>query len=182
MATFYTKCIEVSTFARFPESEVRAAREELAAIAAQTDIRKLARDSDISPPTIYKLIDLEGEPDYRPNRGTWTRLRAFLAKTGGEQRAGREVRERPPYSVGPSVTKFGPRAQEIILQYLRRLEAAGLGTEELIQMEHLLADRSYAQRFSTSRGGPLTEDDEIILIEATWRAIADTLALRGIRP
>ena len=141
--------------------------------------RQIAVESGVSYSTIYRLIG-EGAVA-RPNRATLQKLERFIEtwQAGGIT----AVREsEASYLAGPSVAKFGPRAREIILQYLRRLEAAGLGTEELIQMEHLLADRSYAQRFSTSRGGPLTEDDEIILIEATWRAIADTLALRGIRP
>jgi hypothetical protein len=159
----------------------------LAAVVEDVDVREVARESGISHVTIYRLIDIAGEPDYEPKRETWGRLKAYLATRRGITNSSghlRNVREdqASQHAPGPSVTKFGPRAQDIILQYLRRLGAAGLGTEELIQMEHLLADRSFAQRFSTSRGGPLTEDEEIILIEATWRAIADTLALRGIRP
>ena len=172
----------MSSFNRFPSSEVRKAREELASIATHTDIRKLARDSDISPPTIYKLIDLEGEPDYRPNRGTWTRLKEFLAKEGRSSKAASRGRETGTYSAGSGITKFGTRAQQIILQYLRRLEAAGLEASELAVMEHLFTDSQFSQRFAQLRGGKLDDDDEILLIEDTWKTISATLALRGVRP
>lgn len=154
-------------------------RAALRRIARTASPREIARVSGISYSTIYRLIG-EGEVK-RPNRATVEQLEQFVTLW---QKGEVSVREESaaPYSPGPAVAQLPPRARATVVGYLNRLEAAGLAGEELLQMEHLLADPSFAQRFSTSRGGPLSEDDWILLIESTWRAIADTLALRGVRP
>lgn len=157
-------------------------REALRQIMDFMSPREMEAHSGVSYASIYRMV--REDSDLVPQRATMRALEEFVDRVrSGQIVAAPRVREEGvPYTTGPLVAKLAPRAKEIVLQYLKRLEAAGLGGEELIQMEHLLADRSFAQRFSMSRGGPLTEDDEILLIESTWRAISDTLALRGIRP
>lgn len=164
------------------DSRVERLRQELRQLAEVMSPMEMETRTEVSYASIYRFIR-EGS-EIEPQKATLRKLEELVkaARNGGLSPVSETTSTASSYSPGPSVAKLGTRAREIVIQYLRRLEAAGLQEDELIVMERLLADRSFAQRFSNSRLGPLSEDDEILLIEDTWRTIADTLALRGLRP
>jgi transcriptional regulator with XRE-family HTH domain len=93
-------------------------------------------------------------------------------------------RETPePFSPDPSLARnIPPRAYQIVLGYLERLERAGVSGEQLEQMERLLLDDRFAKRYSRRHNVEWTEEDHILHVESLWQAIRDALATQGVVP
>lgn len=123
---------------------------------------------------VYGNPDDTAKPaQYEPPRGT---------ETAG---AVREVPPPPPSEEWtPSATLragIPDRVYEVALGYLRRLERAKVPREQLEEIERVLLDNRYAKQ-NKRTGRPLSEDDLILLMDATWEAIAEVLSWQGIRP
>jgi transcriptional regulator with XRE-family HTH domain len=86
-----------------------------------------------------------------------------------------------PWEPNPSLVKaLPPRVYEIAIAYCRRLAAAGLPREEVEEAERLLIDEGYAKLNKRAKR-VLTEDEQIELIDATWRIMREALSWRGLR-
>jgi transcriptional regulator with XRE-family HTH domain len=73
-----------------------------------------------------------------------------------------------------------PRVYEVAIAYCRRLAAAGLPREDVEEAERLLIDEGYAKLNKRAKR-VLTEDEQIELIDATWRIMREALSWRGMR-
>lgn len=83
------------------------------------------------------------------------------------------------WSPNPALTRKIPeRAYGVALDYCRRLERAGWPREEIEQIERLMIDPRYAQA-NKRKGLELTEDEYIMLIDATWEAVKHSAAALG---
>lgn len=76
------------------------------------------------------------------------------------------------------VNKIPKRAYDVAVAYCRRLQSAGWPTEEIEQIERLMIDPRYAQA-NKRKGLELTEDEFIMLIDATWEAVKHSAAAMG---
>jgi transcriptional regulator with XRE-family HTH domain len=86
-----------------------------------------------------------------------------------------------PWEPNPSLVKALPtRVYEVAIAYCRRLAAAGLPREEVEEAERLLIDEGYAKLNKRAKR-VLTEDEQIELIDATWRIMREALSWRGMR-
>ena len=81
----------------------------------------------------------------------------------------------------PSLRAVVPaRVYEVAIAYCRRLSAAGLPREEVEEAERLLIDEGYAKLNKRAKR-VLTEDEQIEMIDATWRIMREALSWRGMR-
>lgn len=76
------------------------------------------------------------------------------------------------------VSKIPKRAYDVALAYCRRLQSAHWPKDEIEQIERLMVDPRYAQA-NKRKGVELSEDDHIMLIDATWEAVKHTAAALG---
>lgn len=76
------------------------------------------------------------------------------------------------------VNKIPKRAYDVAIGYCRRLQSGGWPREEIEQIERLMIDARYAQA-NKRKGIELTEDEQIMLIDATWEAVKHTAAALG---
>lgn len=96
---------------------------------------------------------------------------------GGDGRPDQSDEER--WSPNPSLrTKIPKRAYDVALAYCRRLSGAGWPREEIEQIERLMIDPRYAQA-NKRKGVELSEDEFIMLIDATWEAVKHSAAALG---
>lgn len=81
----------------------------------------------------------------------------------------------------PSLKGVVPqRVYDVAIAYCRRLAAAGLPREDIEEAERLLIDEGYAKLNKRAKR-VLTEDEQIELIDATWRIMREALSWRGLR-
>lgn len=76
------------------------------------------------------------------------------------------------------VTKIPKRAYEVAIAYCTRLQNGGWPREEIEQIERLMIDPRYAQA-NKRKGVELSEDEYIMLIDATWEAVKHSAAALG---
>ena len=107
---------------------------------------------------------------------------SVLAETGlvlSDDAANYVARE--TWEPNPSLANvLPPRVYEVAIGYCRRLAAAGLPREEVEEAERLLIDEGYAKLNKRAKR-VLTEDEQIELIDATWRIMREALSWRGLR-
>jgi len=126
---------------------------------------------------------------YEPNAENLTRLAELYRVPIDELRPGAVREQAVDYSAptryppDPALARdYPPRAYQVVLGYLKRLERAGLSHEEIEKFERTLLNRRFAQRFRTAHGVEWTEDDYILHVESLWQAMMDALATRGVVP
>ena len=73
-----------------------------------------------------------------------------------------------------------PRVYAVAIGYCRRLAAVGLPVEDIEEAERLLIDEGYAKLNKRAKR-VLTEDEQIEMIDATWRIMREALSWRGLR-
>jgi transcriptional regulator with XRE-family HTH domain len=79
--------------------------------------------------------------------------------------------------------QLAPRAYEVALGYMRRLERAGMATDALYRMEAHLMDPRFGKVNKRGFGRELTEDEQVELVDATWASIAEVYEITtGRRP
>lgn len=107
-----------------------------------------------------------------------------VATPDGDEPDPPEVRSEPspePWSPNPAFRAAVPaRAYDVAMGYMQRLVKAGLPLEQLEELERHLLDNRYA-RANSRRGVPLSEEDQIGLIDANWELIRDMLSFYGVR-
>jgi transcriptional regulator with XRE-family HTH domain len=85
------------------------------------------------------------------------------------------------WAPNPSLVGVVPqRVYEVAIGYCRRLAAAGLPVEDIEEAERLLIDEGYAKLNKRAKR-VLTEDEQIEMIDATWRIMREALSWRGLR-
>jgi DNA-binding transcriptional regulator YiaG len=83
------------------------------------------------------------------------------------------------WSPNPALrNKIPKRAYDVAIAYCNRLVAGGWPREEIEQIERLMIDPRYAQA-NKRKGYELTEDEFIMLIDATWEAVKHSAAALG---
>jgi len=70
------------------------------------------------------------------------------------------------------------RAYQVALGYLQRMVAAKLDRDQIEEAERLMLDNRYAKANSRA-GRELSEDDHILLIDATWDIIREVAGWQG---
>lgn len=76
--------------------------------------------------------------------------------------------------------KIPSRAYEAAIAYCKRLALAGVPRENIEEAERLMIDSRYAQA-NKRNGRELSEDEWILLVDATWEAIREALSWEGVR-
>lgn len=86
------------------------------------------------------------------------------------------------FTPNPSLKNaVAPRAYEVALDYLRRLERAGIPADQIEEAERIMLDSRYAKLNKRDRR-EMSEEDQITMIDATWQIVAEVLAWQGIKP
>lgn len=122
----------------------------------------------------------------RPGDETLERLAAVYRTSTAELLRAADVprettQEAEAWTPNPSLKgKIPERAYDVAIGYCRRLAAAGATPEFIEDIERLMIDSRYAQA-NKRKGVELSEDEWIILIDATWEAVKVTASWKGVR-
>jgi transcriptional regulator with XRE-family HTH domain len=146
--------------------------------ATSPDGKLLMKAAEVYGRSLNELDGLlSGKMDTSVPRGTGgnvLRDRAAVRETAPEY-----VASEDSWSPNPAlVSKIPKRAYDVAIAYCRRLQSSDWPKDEIEQIERLMIDPRYAQA-NKRKGHELSEDDHIMLIDATWEAVKHTAAALG---
>lgn len=85
------------------------------------------------------------------------------------------------WAPSPALRNAIPRAAyDVAIDYCMRLQRAGMPIETIEEAERLMIDGRYAKA-NKRKGRELSDDDWIMLVDATWDVIRETLSWKGVR-
>jgi hypothetical protein len=85
-------------------------------------------------------------------------------------------------TLNPALSRrLPPRAYEVVLGYLQRMEAVGASPEQIDEAERLMVEGAY-NKLHTRDARERSEDELIVDIDAAWDFITSVLRREGKRP
>lgn len=114
-----------------------------------------------------------------------TRPVAMPTATGDSATSGpgaQNARAGDGVTLNPALSRrLPPRAYEVVLGYLQRMEAVGASPEQIDEAERLMVEGAY-NKLHTRDARERTEDELIVDIDAAWDFITSVLRREGKRP
>lgn len=148
--------------------------------------RAMAGRAELTVAQLHALAALL-EVDAMDLMATYANTRQVAALTGtgdsGTSRPGAQnARAGDGVTLNPALSRrLPPRAYEVVLGYLQRMEAVGASPEQIDEAERLMVEGAY-NKLHTRDARERTEDELIVDIDAAWDFITSVLRREGKRP
>jgi hypothetical protein len=168
---------------------VNLTRDEAARLlrtSRSTLYRAMAGRAELTVAQLHALAALL-EVDAMDLMATYTNTRPMDTPIGtgdpGAARLGAQhARAGDGVTLNPALSRrLPPRAYEVVLGYLQRMEAVGATPEQIDEAERLMVEGAY-NKLHTRDARDRTEDELIVDIDAAWDFITSVLRREGKRP